>query len=70
MIRNGGDVKDGDLVNISVDREKGVLICEQGKNVVEIKGEAAFFRDVFSIWLGKPADSGLASLREKLIKGV
>lgn len=68
-IKNGGDIASGDLVTLSVDNEKNLLICEQGKSKTEIKGDAKLFRDVFSIWLGKPADSGLANLRETLIKG-
>ena len=69
-IKNGGAMSEGDVVSISMDKEKGVLICEQGKTVTEIKGDAKLFRDVFSIWLGKTGDSGLTALREKLIMGV
>lgn len=68
-IQNGGDAIKGQNVNLSVNTEKGVLTCEMAKNKVEVKGSQQFFRDIFSIWLGKPADGGLGKLRDALIKG-
>lgn len=68
-ILNGGDVKTGESVTISIDKDKSVLVCEQNAGRVEIKGDDTFFQNVFSIWLGKSADSGLEKLKDKLIKG-
>jgi predicted NAD/FAD-dependent oxidoreductase len=68
-IQNGGDAVTGQTVTLSFNADKGVLTCEMAKNKVEIKGDAKFFKDIFSIWLGKPADSGLGKLRDALIKG-
>lgn len=68
-VLEGGDVKKGDTVSVAVDRARRVLVCQQGQRHFEIAGDDTFFRDVFSIWLGKWADSGLQNLRTKLIMG-
>lgn len=68
-IQNGGDVKTDENVVIAVDKDKGILTVEQGSKRVEIAGDEAFFQNVFSIWLGTPADSGLETLKTKLIRG-
>lgn len=66
-VRDGGDVVDGQRVMLSA--SKGTLTCEFDKKTVRIEGDAQFIRDVFSIWLGTPADDGLKALRDMLILG-
>ncbi len=66
-VKEGGDIAVGEHVTLSVDTQKAILSLEQGKNRVAIKGDPKFFREVFSIWLGKPADAGLKALRKSLI---
>lgn len=66
-VSEGGDVVEGQRVTLSA--TKDTLTCEWGKKIVEIKGDAKFIRDVFSIWLGIPVDDGLKKLREALISG-
>lgn len=71
-IKNGGNVAKGQNVTISIDiTDKGdaVLTVEQGSNITEIKGNHQLAKDVLSIWFGKPADAGLAALKEQLTKG-
>lgn len=68
-IKQGGNVKEGDSVTLTVNKEKGTLICEQGKTRVEIPGNDQFFREVFSIWFGQPADAGLGTMRNAIISG-
>lgn len=36
-------------------------------DVASIKGQKGFIRDIFSIWLGVPADKGLESLKKSLV---
>lgn len=66
-VEEAGDVAKGQRLSLAA--VKGTLTCELGKKIVEIKGDAQFIRDVFSIWLGTPVDGGLKSLREALISG-
>lgn len=68
-VSNSGDVKNGETIVIGVDNKKGVLILEQGEKHIEIKGNPDFFRQIFAIWLGKPADPGLSNLKNALILG-
>jgi len=68
-IGKGGDIKEGNIINLVVDNKKGILLCEQGKSKVEIKGDAQFFRDIFSMWLGETTDVGLKNLKKALITG-
>ncbi|MNL86058.1 hypothetical protein D3C87_2146140 [compost metagenome] len=36
--------------------------------VTDIKGSDGFIEKVFSIWLGKPADDGVAQLKKSILK--
>jgi hypothetical protein len=68
-IKASGGVKKGEHIDLLVNISKGALTLVQGHQIVVIKGDRAFFSQVFSIWLGTPADSGLEDLRNKLIEG-
>ncbi|HXW54010.1 MAG TPA: chalcone isomerase family protein [Myxococcota bacterium] len=67
VITEGGDVKKGD--QISLIASNGNLSCQWANKTLEIKGDAQFIRDIFSIWLGIPADSELKTLKTSLILG-
>lgn len=68
-LRNAGNLATGETVTISVNREAGTLMAEHGKTKIEEKGDNKLFGDIFSIWLGKPADAELGALKIKLITG-
>lgn len=55
----GSKLKDGQEL-ISYESSTGSLS--------EIKGSPGFIEKIFSIWLGKPADEGIASLKKSLLK--
>lgn len=71
-VERGGAVKDGQalsLVGVHLP-EKVETVYYEGTNgeVSAITGREGFIREVFSIWLGKPSDSGVAKLKEELLK--
>lgn len=68
-IIKGGDLKKGSSINLSVDNQKGILECEQGRALVEVKGDPESFLDIFSIWLGEKGDLGLSNLKKSLVNG-
>jgi hypothetical protein len=57
-------------VSISADFTNGILAYQdQSGRVSEIRGDKKFVLEIFSIWLGVPADGGLASLQKLLVGG-
>lgn len=55
----GATLKDGSEV---------IFYETTGGEISEIKGPAGFIEKIFSIWLGRPADVGLAELKKQLLK--
>ncbi len=45
-----------------------VYLVAEGAKIVSINGPKAFAEQLLSIWLGKPADSGLRDLKKALLK--
>jgi len=68
-LRNAGMLKAGQTVTITVNRKTNIFKAEHGQTKIEIIGNDKFFDDIFSIWLGKPADAELAALKNKIISG-
>jgi hypothetical protein len=70
-VRSGGGAKSGQSLVVAGERsgEKEVVVYEdtEGK-ASRIEGGAGFLRQVFAIWLGQPADSGLESLKKDILK--
>jgi hypothetical protein len=50
-----------------VDGSEILTVETPAGNVSSVKGSKGFIKDVFSIWLGTPADSGLAKLKDALV---
>lgn len=71
-VKAGADAKDGKSMNISLKRNAGaVSVVYENTNGVEktIKGDNLLFNAIMSIWLGTPADSGLANLKASILTG-
>lgn len=69
----GGDaLVNTSLVMLMVKNADGTetIAYEDSKNVLTaINGPAGFSQKILSIWLGKPADPGLATLKSSLVSG-
>lgn len=72
FVAKGGEAKDGKTLTILGVRLKdgSEAIYYESNNGVssEIKGSTGLIEKVFSIWLGKPADEGVAELKKSLLK--
>jgi hypothetical protein len=71
-VRAGADAKQGRSMNISMKRDAGgVTLVYENTNGGErtIKGDSSLFRAIMSIWIGNPADSGLATLKSSILSG-
>lgn len=69
-VKAGGGAKDGKaLVVMGVRSPAGETVTYEDADgkVVTINGGAGFIRDVFSLWLGKPADSGVENLKKEIL---
>lgn len=71
-VSKGGEAKEGKVLTVLgaklKDGSEAVLYETTSGNVSEIKGSAGFIEKVFSIWLGKPSDDGVASLKKSILK--
>lgn len=71
-VKESADAKDGKSMSMSMKKDNGVVtLVFEGTNGVEktVTGDEKLFDAILSIWLGEPADSGLETLKTKLIKG-
>ncbi len=71
-VSKGGEAKEGKSLSVLgaklKDGTEAILYETTAGNLSEIKGPAGFIEKVFSIWLGKPADSGVAELKKAFLK--
>lgn len=71
-VKAGADAKQGKSMNISMKRDSsGVTVVYENTNGGEktIKGDSSLFKAIMSIWIGSPADSGLATLKSSILSG-
>lgn len=72
VVNKGGEAKDGKALTIlglhSKDGSEVIKYENTSGNTSEIKGTTGFVEKIFSIWLGKPADEGVAHLKKSLLK--
>jgi len=69
-VKNGGDVQSGKALTIAGDEKTGLVLYQSTTGSIQsIQGDAALVHAIVSIWLGNPADSGLATLKSELIGG-
>lgn len=64
-----GQIKTGETITLVANPKTGTLTAFYGDKRIEIKGDKKFVGDIFSIWLGTPADDYLGVLKIKLISG-
>lgn len=71
-VKNGGEAKEGkNLTVVGAKLKDGSEVISYettGGTISQIKGEAGFVEKIFSIWLGKPSDSGVADLKKAILK--
>ncbi|QLY27104.1 chalcone isomerase family protein [Bdellovibrio sp. KM01] len=71
-VSKGGEAKEGKALTILGSRMKDgsekISYETTAGTVTEIKGSSGLIEKVFSIWLGKPADDGVAELKKSLLK--
>ncbi len=71
-VAKGGEAKEGKALTVLGaklgDGTESILYETTSGNVAEIKGPAGFIENIFAIWLGKPADDGVAQLKKALLK--
>lgn len=71
-VSKGGEAKKGKALTILGTKLKdgSEVISYENTNgdISQIKGSAGFIEKVFSIWLGKSADPGVAELKKNLLK--
>ncbi|WII72075.1 hypothetical protein QJS83_16560 [Bdellovibrio sp. 22V] len=71
-VKNGGDAASGGSLTVLVQKHSDgseTLIYEDtaGKQT-KIKGDRGLAHDIFAIWLGTPADDGVAALKNDLLR--
>ncbi len=71
-VSQGGEAKEGKALTILgaklKDGSEEVIYETTSGNVSSIKGPAGFVEKIFSIWLGKSADGGVAHLKSSILK--
>jgi hypothetical protein len=68
----GGDATQGKALTIVLEHlsngQEAITYEDTSGKVTTVTGGQGLFRSILSIWLGKPADSGLAHLKKDLIE--
>lgn len=71
-VAKGGEAKDGKALTVLgsklADGSEAIIYETTSGNISEIKGPAGFTEKIFAIWLGKPADDGVAQLKKSILK--
>jgi hypothetical protein len=71
-VKNGGAAEDKKNLTIlgvkGADGTETIYYENSAEKVSQIKGSAGFIKNVFSIWLGKPSDDGVAQLKKSMLK--
>lgn len=71
-VKNGGEAKKGKTLSLvavkNADNTESITYEDANLKAVTVVGPAGFIKDMFSIWLGQPSDSGVARLKASLLK--
>lgn len=71
-VQKGGEAKQGKsltiLGSLSPDGNEVIYYETTSGAISEIKGSKGFVEKIFSIWLGTPADDGVANLKKSILK--
>lgn len=72
VVSKGGEASEGKALTIlglrHADGSESISYETTNGQASVIKGTAGFVEKVFSIWLGKPADDGVAQLKKSMLK--
>lgn len=72
-VASGGDATQGKALTLIGEKltesTDAVTYEDTAGKVTTITGPTGFMRDIFSIWLGRPADGGVENLKKLLISG-
>lgn len=72
LVAKGGEAKEGKALSIlgTTLKDGSEAITYESTSGVssEVKGSKGFIQKVFSIWLGTPADDGVAALKKSILK--
>jgi hypothetical protein len=70
----GGDAANGKPLTIvtqkNADKTESVYYEDTNGKVTKVDGNEGFSKQLMAIWLGTPADNGVANLKAQLIKGL
>lgn len=71
-VSKGGEAKEGKALTVLGARMKdgaeAISYETTSGQVTQIIGRAGLIQDIFAIWLGKPADDGVASLKKSIVQ--
>lgn len=71
-VKNGGEAKKAKMLSVfgtkKGDGSEVITYTDSNSKATTIVGGAGFLQDVFSIWLGTPADDGVAHLKADILK--
>lgn len=71
-VKTGGEAKSGKMLSIygakKGDGSEVITYEDSNSKAITVSGGAGFIQEIFAIWLGTPADSGVAKLKEDILK--
>lgn len=71
-VSKGGEAKEGKTLTVLgsklPDGQEMIIYETTEGNISQIKGAAGFIGKIFSIWLGKSTDDGIAQLKKSMLK--
>jgi chalcone isomerase-like protein len=71
-VKSGGEVKKGKMISVfgvkKGDGSETITYEDVNSKATTIAGGAGFLQEVFAIWLGHPADDGVAKLKSEILK--
>lgn len=73
-VAEGGDAVSGKTLTIvtqkNADKTEAVFYEDSNGKMTKVMGAQGFSREIMSIWLGNPSDSGVGALKQQLIQGL
>lgn len=71
-VKTGGEAKKGKMLSIlgvkKGDGSEMITYEDSNSKATTVSGGAGFIQDIFAIWLGNPADDGVAKLKSEILK--
>lgn len=71
-VKTGGEAKKGKMLSVlgvkKGDGSEMITYEDSNSKATTVSGGAGFIQDIFAIWLGNPADDGVAKLKSEILK--